>query len=147
MNILVINCSPVRNGATAEIVKEISSFLENGNNVKAVCIDDYDIQPARSIGHPVEAQTTFREEKQDDGADQETVKGQGQVGQSLHFLALVDNDYKQGVAQARKHNQDNASPINNATFSFALKKSGPESIRLYRPTSITSTCLPSVVSN
>lgn len=47
MNILVINCSPVRNGATAEIVKEISSFLENGNNVKAVCIDDYDIHLCR----------------------------------------------------------------------------------------------------
>lgn len=44
MNILVINCSPVRNGATAEIVKIVSGCLENKNQVRAVCIDDYQIK-------------------------------------------------------------------------------------------------------
>jgi len=43
MNILVINCSPVRNGATAEIVKLVGSFVGQGNDVHTVCIDDYHI--------------------------------------------------------------------------------------------------------
>ncbi len=43
MNILVINCSPVRNGATAEIVKLVDSFVRQGNEVHTVCIDDYHI--------------------------------------------------------------------------------------------------------
>ena len=41
MNALVINCSPVRNGATAEIVKIICSNLEKKYSVKSICIDDY----------------------------------------------------------------------------------------------------------
>lgn len=43
MNILVINCSPVRDGATAEIVRLVKEFTEEGNTVRAVCIDDYEI--------------------------------------------------------------------------------------------------------
>lgn len=43
MNILVVNCSPVRNGATAEIVNIVSENLNNGNAVKKICIDDFDI--------------------------------------------------------------------------------------------------------
>ena len=39
MKILVINCSPVRNGATAEIVNTVKQCVENGNTVKTVCID------------------------------------------------------------------------------------------------------------
>lgn len=41
MNALVINCSPVRNGATAEIVKIVSESLSGRYNVKSICIDDY----------------------------------------------------------------------------------------------------------
>lgn len=41
MNALVINCSPVKNGATAEIVKIICSNLEKKYVVKNICIDDY----------------------------------------------------------------------------------------------------------
>jgi multimeric flavodoxin WrbA len=41
MNVLIINCSPVRTGATAEIAKIISSFLITQYNVKLICIDDY----------------------------------------------------------------------------------------------------------
>ena len=44
MNILIINCSPVRNGATAEIVNLVKEHVEEGNVVKSVCIDDYDIK-------------------------------------------------------------------------------------------------------
>lgn len=44
MNILIINCSPVRNGATAEIVNIVSQFLHNGNTIKTICIDDFDIK-------------------------------------------------------------------------------------------------------
>ena len=41
MNALVINCSPVRTGATAEIVRIISEQLSDKYDVKTVCIDDY----------------------------------------------------------------------------------------------------------
>lgn len=43
MNVLVMNCSPVRNGATAEIVKIVSDSLKNRCNVKNICIDDFTI--------------------------------------------------------------------------------------------------------
>ena len=41
MNALIINCSPVRTGATAEIVKMISGFLSDRYQTRTVCIDDY----------------------------------------------------------------------------------------------------------
>jgi len=41
MNALIINCSPVRTGATAEIVKIISEQLSYKYNTKSICIDDY----------------------------------------------------------------------------------------------------------
>ena len=41
MNALVINCSPVRNGATAEIANIVSRALCGRYDTKAVCIDDY----------------------------------------------------------------------------------------------------------
>ncbi len=41
MKALVINCSPVKTGATAEIVKIISSCLSSKYETKSVCIDDY----------------------------------------------------------------------------------------------------------
>lgn len=44
MNVLIINCSPVRNGATAYIVNLVKGYIEGGNTVKTVCIDDYDIK-------------------------------------------------------------------------------------------------------
>ncbi len=47
MNILVINCSPVKNGATAEIVRLVAEYTGKDNTVKTVCIDDYDIKMCR----------------------------------------------------------------------------------------------------
>jgi Multimeric flavodoxin WrbA len=44
MNILLINCSPVKNGATAEIVNTVNSIMEAKNNVRSICIDDYEIK-------------------------------------------------------------------------------------------------------
>ena len=41
MNALVINCSSVRTGATAEIVKLVSERLSNRYKVNSICIDDY----------------------------------------------------------------------------------------------------------
>lgn len=41
MKALVINCSPVRTGATAEIVSIICSELESRYDTKSICIDDY----------------------------------------------------------------------------------------------------------
>ena len=43
MNLLVMNCSPVRNGATAEIVNIVSDCLRDRYEVKNICIDDFDI--------------------------------------------------------------------------------------------------------
>lgn len=41
MNALVMNCSPVRNGATAEIVKIVSECVGVKYTVRSICIDDY----------------------------------------------------------------------------------------------------------
>lgn len=41
MKVLVINCSPVRNGATAEIARIVTSCLCSKNEVKNISIDDY----------------------------------------------------------------------------------------------------------
>ena len=41
MRALIINCSPVKAGATAEIVKIVSGELGQKYDVKSVCIDDY----------------------------------------------------------------------------------------------------------
>lgn len=41
MNALVINCSPVRTGATAEIVRIVSEKLSAKYQTKCICIDDY----------------------------------------------------------------------------------------------------------
>lgn len=43
MKILIINCSPVRNGATAEIVNMVIENVGTGNEVRSICIDDYEI--------------------------------------------------------------------------------------------------------
>lgn len=43
MNALVINCSPVRNGATGEIVRIISGCLAGNYEVTSICIDDFRI--------------------------------------------------------------------------------------------------------
>ena len=43
MKALVINCSPVRNGATAEIVHIVSECLKDRFDVKSICIDDFEV--------------------------------------------------------------------------------------------------------
>ena len=42
MNALVVNCSPVKNGATAEIVRIVTEQLSESFSAKSICIDDYD---------------------------------------------------------------------------------------------------------
>ncbi len=42
MNALIINCSPVRNGATAEIAGIVRDELSRRYTVRSICIDDYD---------------------------------------------------------------------------------------------------------
>ncbi len=43
MNVLVMNCGPVRDGATAEIEKMISVSLKERYHVKRICIDDFEM--------------------------------------------------------------------------------------------------------
>lgn len=44
MKVLLVNCSPVKNGATAEIVKTVRAVLETEHEIRSICIDDYDIR-------------------------------------------------------------------------------------------------------
>ncbi len=41
MNAFIMNCSPVRNGATAGIIEIISECLKNRCTVRTACIDDF----------------------------------------------------------------------------------------------------------
>ena len=41
MKSLVVNCSPVRCGATAEIVRIVTELLSEKTDAKSICIDDY----------------------------------------------------------------------------------------------------------
>ena len=41
MNALIVNCSPVRNGATAEIAGIIAEQISERYDIRSVCIDDY----------------------------------------------------------------------------------------------------------
>lgn len=43
MNALVMNCSPVRTGATAEITRIVSESLKDRYIVRNICIDDFKI--------------------------------------------------------------------------------------------------------
>lgn len=43
MKILIINCSPVRTGATDGIVRAVGEAVSSGNEVRCTCIDDYAI--------------------------------------------------------------------------------------------------------
>ena len=47
MKALVINCSPVKTGATAEIVRIISRELAKKYETKSICIDDYNFSFCR----------------------------------------------------------------------------------------------------
>ena len=49
MNALIVNCSPVRNGATAEIAGIIARQLSEYFAVQSVCIDDYRFAFCRMI--------------------------------------------------------------------------------------------------
>lgn len=62
MNILVINCSPVKNGATAEIVKLVSEHVNDGNNVRTLCIDDYEVNYCKGCRRCHETAECFQED-------------------------------------------------------------------------------------
>lgn len=65
MKILIINCSPVRTGATAEIVRMAEEILMPGNDVHSVCIDDYSVGLCRGCRSCHKTGRCF----QKDGAD------------------------------------------------------------------------------
>ncbi len=47
MKVLIMNCSPVRNGATAEIANIVHNCLRDKHEINNICIDDYDISFCR----------------------------------------------------------------------------------------------------
>ena len=47
MKVLIMNCSPVRDGATAEIARMAAENLETRHEVRSVCVDDYVISFCR----------------------------------------------------------------------------------------------------
>ncbi|MGN0773121.1 MAG: flavodoxin family protein [Candidatus Ventricola sp.] len=65
MKILVINCSPVRHGATAEIVRLVSQYVSDGNEVRTICIDDYDVRLCRGCRQCHETAKCFQEDDVD----------------------------------------------------------------------------------
>ncbi len=42
-NVLILNCSPVRDGATAQIAKIAEESLQSRHTTKSICIDDFSI--------------------------------------------------------------------------------------------------------
>lgn len=62
MNILIINCSPVRDGATAEIVKIAKENISGNNKIKTVCIDDYNIKFCKGCRRCHSTATCFQED-------------------------------------------------------------------------------------
>lgn len=62
MNILVVNCCPVRNGATAEIVKLVGQYVNDGNEVRTICIDDYDVRFCKGCRKCHETAKCFQED-------------------------------------------------------------------------------------
>lgn len=60
MNVLVINCCPVKNGATAEIVDYISRYAEKENIVKTVCVDAMIYTFAKDAAIVTKQQAVFR---------------------------------------------------------------------------------------
>lgn len=39
---MILNCSAVKNGATAEIVNLVSTYTKINNTVRYLCIDDFE---------------------------------------------------------------------------------------------------------
>lgn len=60
MNILIINCSPVKNGATAEIVSFVSTYTKINNDARCVRIDDFDIKFCKGCGNVMQQQSVFK---------------------------------------------------------------------------------------
>lgn len=61
MNALIMNFSPVRNGATAEIVDIISDELKNHYMVKHICIDDFNIAYCKGVSFlPYDSKMYFK---------------------------------------------------------------------------------------
>lgn len=60
MNTLIMNCSPVKDGATAEIVELVGQYLEQNNLVKCICIDDYDIKYCKGCRKCHQTATCFQ---------------------------------------------------------------------------------------
>lgn len=62
MNILVINCSPVKNGATAEIVNLVGQYAKEKNEVRTICIDDYNVRFCKGCRTCHETAKCFQED-------------------------------------------------------------------------------------
>lgn len=66
LKLLIINCSPVRDGATAEIVRLVKEYTEGGNDVRTVCIDDYEIKLCKGCRRCHETARCFQEDGVED---------------------------------------------------------------------------------
>lgn len=65
MKLLVMNCSPVRTGATAEIVRLIASFAAPEHAVRTACIDDYKIGFCRGCRKCHQTAKCFQKDEMD----------------------------------------------------------------------------------
>lgn len=60
MNILLINCSPVQNGATAEIIKIVNSYLEKNIIQKVFVLMIMILNFAKAAGAAIKLQSVSR---------------------------------------------------------------------------------------
>ncbi len=117
MRILVINCSPVRNGATAEIVDLVSGFLSGGNEVRSVCIDDYEIHYCKGCRSCHETGVCIQSD--------DTIKLMGEYDWADKIIS-VSPSYWADVPGQFKVFIDRCTPWSNTHEPHASIKSGKE---------------------
>lgn len=115
MKILLVNCSPVKDGATAEIIKTAASFLRNSGDVKCICIDDYDINYCKGCRR---CHTTAECVQSDD-----VVKLLGEFDQA-DIIVCVSPSYWADIPGQFKAFIDRCTPWSNTHEPHAALKSG-----------------------
>ncbi|MBO4838210.1 MAG: flavodoxin family protein [Lachnospiraceae bacterium] len=127
MNALVINCSPVRNGATAEIVRIAAEQLAERYTVKTVCIDDYQIGFCKGCRRC----HTTAECAQQDGADElmeEFSRADVILAVSPSYWADVPGQFKAFIDRctpwSNTHEPHKALPAGKKGYAIALR-TGP----------------------
>ena len=134
MRALVLNCSPVKAGATAEIVKIVSGELSNRYDVKAVCIDDYEFSFCKGCRS---CHTTAECVQQDDVDElmREFEKADVIVSVSPSYWADVPGQFKAFIDRCtpwcNTHEPHRTIPSGKKGYAIALR-TGPNIAECHR---------------